>query len=137
MPLRHRDHGRQNLSGKLDGELPVVEIVQECDDGDRHRRLDDADEVRIGQPGEFGEAVKHRDADQECHHHADPAALWRIPRVHLAWVRPIHHAHRDHHAHHGGGQQRQPGGKGQMAQNGDKSHAGSSRRRSPITAISG
>ena len=40
----HSHQRRQNLSAQLYGELPVVEIVQECHHRDRHRRLDHADE---------------------------------------------------------------------------------------------
>ena len=110
-----RDDSGHDLRRQLHGEFPVVHVVQEGHDGDRNRSLDDTDKVGVRQSGEFGEAVEHGNADQECHHHADAPALGRGPGVHLARVRAVQHARCDHPAHHGGGQQRQPDGEGQVA----------------------
>jgi hypothetical protein len=126
----HRYDSGQDLGRQLHGKFPVVQVVQEGHDCDRHGSLDDTDEVGIRQTGEFRETVEHRDADQERHHHADAAALWRVLGVNLARMRPIQHAHGDHPAHHSGGQQSQCNGERQVAQHGGKGHAGSSRGRS-------
>jgi hypothetical protein len=119
----YRHQGGQHLRAQLDDERPVEDIIQEGHGRDRHRGLDDAQEIRVGQAREGRIAVQHGDAGQEGQHDSDAAALGRRPVMRLARRRRVHHPDGDHHADDAGGEQHQQASEFQVAQDGGEGHA--------------